>query len=279
MTTIDVGDPLPIEFRVYNSSGVLATPGAITCTLTAPDGTTTTPALTASATGVYALTTTAMATTVGRWTARGVATGANASSTTLTFNVQPATPATIIGLAEARTALNWPSTDTTNDEELRSYLEAATEVVEDIVGPVITRTYSEQHRSGGSAIALAHYPVLAVSSLVSYAPSATTWTVAATPDVASGNQFTLDATTGVVTARGSKFTGEVWVTYTAGRSVTPPAIREACVEIVKSRWQASQQTLSGMPGVSVSGTSGKTYVVPYLAEALLRPYMQAGGFA
>lgn len=280
----EVGNKVTAAIEVRNSSGALTSLGtAPTCTITLPDGTTASATVTTTATGCYSAvyTTTQAGRHVRTWNSVSQ-TNSDDFPVTDVFNVVSATPASIISLDEARAALNWPDTDTDNNEELRSFLDAATEVVEDLVGPVVTRTYTEQHTSGGGAIALNHYPVLAVSSFVEYTPAAITWTKADNPAAAVGNQFTINTANGVIRARwGASFAGECWVTYTAGRAVTPPAIREACVEIVKARWQQSQQgnARPDLGGVQITGVSGKTYVVPYLAEALLKPYMQAGGFA
>ncbi len=53
MATYYIGGVAPLTFKVRDSSGALVTPSTITLVITKPDGTTTTPTLTNSSTGVY----------------------------------------------------------------------------------------------------------------------------------------------------------------------------------------------------------------------------------
>jgi hypothetical protein len=56
------------------------------------------------------------------------------------FDVHSAAAPQLFSIAEARSALREPAATTTDDEEIRGYIVAATRVVEDVYGPVVPAT-------------------------------------------------------------------------------------------------------------------------------------------
>ena len=78
MAVFDLGDVANLTITVRNSSGVAANAGSVACTITQPDGTSSTPAVSNTGTGTYSAGFTP--TQAGRHLIRWVATGANASS-------------------------------------------------------------------------------------------------------------------------------------------------------------------------------------------------------
>jgi hypothetical protein len=257
----DLGDVVPLTVEIRDAAGVLAAAGAITLTVTLPDGTVATPSVSNPSTGRYQVD--YPTTQVGRHTARWVATGANSSAYVDVFDVRPADPGYIISLAAAKAALNIPATSTGDDEEIRALIEAVTAVVEDYrKEAVVRRTVVERISArGSSSILLKTAPVISVTSVAS---GSTTWT-----------GLTVDPDLGEVSSAGAPFTGDLTVTYVAGRAVIPANFVEAAKVIVKHLW-AVQQTpgmgsrVMGVGGDDISaGIAGLGFALPNRAAELL----------
>lgn len=285
----DLGSIAPLGLEIRDSTGALANASSVTVTVTLPDGSTNAPSVTNPSTGTYQANYTT--TQAGHHTARWVATGTNAVTHTIAFDVWPTDPRFIISLAEARDALNLPASDTSNDDELRLFIAAATLVIEDVVGPIVGgASYTEQHRPSGSKVVLYKARPLTFTSVKEYTGgTATTLTQAATPDVATDNQFTVDPATSVLTRRyagGAEcdFGDEVWVTYTAGASTVPSNVLIAARELVQRSYGESQQ--GGLPAFDgssegdeplVSTPSG--WLIPERVMQWLAPHdREMGGF-
>jgi hypothetical protein len=145
-------------------------------------------------------------------------------------------------------------------------LAGITPVIEDIVGPVIPKTYTEVV-SGSEKLRLGVTPLISVTSVVpftsygtSYVPASMRWTENGVVVLNYGGCF-----------YGDRFT----VTYVAGRKPVPPNISLAAKMILKHMWE-SQRGSSGTPyqgdpqedfTVTPSG-----YLIPYRASALLTPH-------
>lgn len=236
MTTYEVGQTLTFGLSVYDAAGALANVGTIgSATITRPDGTTTTVTPTTSATGLYAAT--HVSTQAGRY--RCTFTGSGANSGALPWSdvadVWPADPRLIISLADAKAELNHV-TDV-NDDELRLYIAATTEVIEEIVGRVLTATLTETFDGGKAAVLLSEHAT-AITSV-------TVGGVATTNYVAN-----LDA--GIVyagsTSSPTSFTWgrqNVMVTYTTGGSSIDPNIVLAARVVAAHLYQVGQQKRGG----------------------------------
>lgn len=228
--TIPLGALAPITVEVRNAAGVLTSPSTKTLTITLPDLTTTSPAMTDTG-GL--LTYDHPTTLAGRHTWRVVTTGP-VTATTGEFNVSASDPGWIMSLADAKAHLN--ETGTLQDEEIRAFMATVTEVVESIVGPVVVRTYTnERVRSGSSALLLLHPPVISVTSVTSVSGSPT-WTTG----------FDVDAAAGIVRLSiGGYFTGGPWnVTYVAGRTVIPARFVQAGKEMLWHLWSTQRGATS-----------------------------------
>lgn len=80
-----LGEPVPLTFEVLDTNGDLADAGAVTLTVTLPNGTTANPSVTHSDTGVYLCD--YIPATAGRHAARFVATGTNSGAAEDVFDV------------------------------------------------------------------------------------------------------------------------------------------------------------------------------------------------
>lgn len=268
----DLGDLVPLTVEVRDTAGALANAGAVTLTVTLPDGTTATPSVSSPSTGRYQAD--YAPPTAGRYVARWVATGLNASAHVETFDVRPGDPGYLLSLSAAKAALNIPATDLGDDEELRSMLEAVTAAVEDHRREtIVRRTVVEQLRPAPTRrLVLGHSPVISLTSIVRLFDGVT-WTL-------PGDAVLVDAAAGVVASYGAVFSGDLTVTYVAGYQIVPANVTEAAKIILRHLWQ-TQQTPGMGPRVFGGGEDsapvGLGFAIPNRAVELLggRPPMIA----
>lgn len=163
----------------------------------------------------------------------------------------------IVSLADARAHLNFTA-DTSHDTELQGFIDAATPVIEDIVGAIVSTTWTaEEHDArGGRVIFLRHPPVFDVTTVTEYRMgTAYTLTEVATPALAAANTYAVDLTTGRILRGWSAMWGWgysygdiIQVTYESGRATVPANIRLAALELIRHLYQLSQQ--GGRPAFS-----------------------------
>ncbi len=189
--------------------------------------------------------------------------------------------ADILDLPGARAAIRVQATDTSHDSDLTAtYIPATTVIVEDQVGPVMTRTGLTYTRDGGrSTISL---------------PSATTGVtqVTETGTVLVANQdYTVNLASGIVT-RGSVQQPYIFlpgqqnivVTYNVGYAAAPANVKANVVLaariILAHLWQSDQQGYRpqfGAPDNDVVMTPSG-FAIPRRAASLLRPTPNLPGF-
>lgn len=262
---IDLGDPVVLTFKVTDASGNPAAAGAAVATVTLPDASTSTPAVTNPSLGTYQAT---FATTqAGRHGVKWVATGANAQVFTDVFNVAASSPGLIISLAEARVALGLNAASTATDGDIRGHILAATPVMEDLVGPIIPRTCVETHDGGSGTVRLLCAPVLTITSVSesygNFVRTLTAQPLDTGPFDAYG--YTVDLNDGILTRRVSGSAGmfqvgrrNVLVTYVAGRAVVRDNLLNATRELVKFYAQKTQTPnrpdMGAADGVAMTST-------------------------
>jgi hypothetical protein len=260
---IDLGDLYRCNYTNLTPAGGPATAGTMTLTITLPDGTAATPVVvTATGAGVYTYDYPTVQ--AGRHSARWLGTGANPGAHVEVFDVRPADVPYIVSLADAKAQLNM--TATAQDEELRSYLEATTGVVERHLGQaVVRRTFTEEHSSAGSVV-LDWPPVVSLTSMA-LVDGTYTWDVA-----------TLHVSPwGVVTSpRGVAPYGRVTVAYTAGMAIVPQHYALAARIILQHLWETQRGSSGGArPGglgdtfALKTNSSGMGYAIPNRAVELL----------
>ena len=171
-------------------------------------------------------------------------------------------------------------TDDRNAFELQRFIDAATNVVEQQIGPILPVSYTETQNVGGfSTLVLNHAPVQSVQSVTEY-----TWGVAQvltsqplgfTPTTTLG--YMLDSNSGIMVRRSSgfqaNFYGPVTVSYTVGRATVPAAVQLATLIIVAHLWQ-TQRGSSPLPslGGDVAPPVGQVAGIPALALDLLKGF-------
>ena len=247
MTTYEVGQTATVAISIYDSTGVLADLGGgnPTCTVTKPDGTTGTATVTKTATGKYQGAYVTTSAGRHRFTFTGSGTNSGALPWSDVVDVWPADPRLILSLADAKSALNVPSGTRVNDDELRLYIAATTEVIEDIVGAVLSSTRTQTFDGGGYALLLWERP-LAITSVTANGVALT-----------AGSGYVADMSAGVIYGGSTYCTDEftpgrqnIVVSYTTGSSSIDPNIILAAREEVRFLYQIGQQ--GGRPSLGGS---------------------------
>lgn len=262
----DLGDTVRLTAECVDADGTLVNATSVTLTVTLPDGTDETETVPTPATaGQYTFD--FVSSVAGRHAVRWVFTGPNTAFTDV-FDVRPASPPLIVSLADAKAHLN--ITGTRDDEELRGWVEAATDVVENYVGPCVRRTFSEVFHLpwyGVRSVALNRSPVIAVTAISG----------------ASLTDIDTDTSFGIVRHIGDgKFSDRIEITYTAGRTVIPANITKAALIILQHLWQTQRNGSRGaLPGAmdSVDPIPGIGYAVPNRALQLMDAYRLPPGVA
>jgi hypothetical protein len=298
MGPYDLGAAVPpgdLQFVVTDDGGnpVDASPDPPVLTITLPDATTATPAVTQQGTGTYVPASHFLTTQAGHhlwaWTVAGEWPGAYVDS----FEVRPSPDPTIISLAEARDILKMGS-DTSRDGVIRAYSQAITEWIEYTVGPVVTRQVTETVRSQGRVMILGKPPVRTDLGTALNNPdrrdgSTSNGLVSVTPLMTYGFMYDLDQL--LVTESGEVrhyagfpffYSGDPYpqyeVVYWAGRKVIPWGIYEAHKIALKHVWAVERGSASGAAGAATYGESETTvtgygFAVPNRAIELLTPHM------
>lgn len=257
MSTYELGQTLVFTVQVVDDAGAAADLGGgnPTCTVTRPDGTTTTATVTKPAGAGLYWGSLASSNQVGRW--RGVFTGTGTNSGKLPYtdviDVWPADPRLIISLADAKAELNHVSD--VNDDELRLFIAATTEIVEHLVGRVLSTSLTETFNGGKTAVLLSERAT-AITSVTVDGVSL------------SAAEYVADLTSGIVYAGSSSapntFTygrQNVVVTYTTGASSIAPSVISGARTIAAHLYASSQQSRRGR-GRSGDG-DGTTIVLGY----------------
>lgn len=275
----DLGAVVPLAVTVTDAAGDATDADTVTLAVTLPDGTAaagitvTNPPAT---TGQYSYDYTP--TQAGRHTVRWTTTGP-ATAYTDVFHVHAAGTAALISLAVAKAHLNIAAAVTTHDAELRDAILTASDVVEGIVGQVGRRTVVETHSGRGTpGLALRQTPALAVTEV----------TVNGTVVAADGYNLS-DA--GVL-YRVSGYTDLSWpagrnnitVTYTAGRTSTPPAVLDAVKELVRINFRpqlgGNYSPFDGAGGDDLGGGAVRLgFFVPNRIMTSLQRHADVAGFA
>lgn len=275
----DLGDSVRLQAECRDPGGTLANAATATLTITLPDGTTVTPSVTnpPSETGVYSVDYPTVQ--AGRHGVRWVFTTPAAAYTDM-FDVRPAAPQLILSLADGRRHLRYAAGDTSDDEQIREWLESITELVEALCGPCVRRTAVEDHTisSGGTyELALRRTPVLAVTSATGILTGGPTYAGASLDVDSNGVMRRLD---------GGRLYGPLRVTYTVGRVIIPANLSSAARIILQHLWRT--QYGASRAGAGIGGgddfsvtepVTGFGYAIPNRAMQLMEPHRLPPGVA
>lgn len=270
MALYDIGDQVELTIYVTTDAGVAAT-ATVTCTITLPDGTTSSPSPTTSATGTYSISyaATQAGTHYVRWVADAID-GSAAEDDIFedSFTVSASTNA-YVSLAEAKSFLNL--SDTADDDELLAYLEWACDLAQEVADTQFARkTVVDTLSSDGasSLLVLSTKPVLSITSVTERgtALSATGYSC----DLRWGHLHRLTATYDRTTWA-SGYRSNV-VTYVAGYEVIPTPVRFATLQILEHLWSNQRNRASGRPTRDDFPNAGANWNLPNKARDILMDY-------
>lgn len=234
----DLGDAVQLAYANTDSSGNPANAGTVTLTITAPDGTTSTPAVTNPSTGSYVAT--YQTTQVGLHGSRWLATGVNPGASTDVFTTSDPAILPIVSLADAKAWISLPASSAVDAQKIRDTLANATELAENYCNRSLRRKTQVQRFSGSYAntyLMLNDPPILSMTSVVE---SGNTLTL--------GSEYVLDPVAGIL-YRGI-YPGLVpWypgvdniiVTYVSGYAAPPLVAVQGVKDIFRWLWQTTQQ--------------------------------------
>ena len=275
---ISAGGQYPIAFDVKGADGVLVHASTATLTITLPDGTTATPAITdAAVPGQYRL---SYQTTIpGRYTTHAVTTGL-VTSWDDEWDVAATPWPAMVSLADAKAQLNMDPAIHDDDDELRDFIAAATGAAEAykhevIVRRTVTDTLDLSSQGGygygwGYGLRrqkfwLRSVPVISLTSVVAWDGSVT-WDVTQMRAAPSGL---------VKVMGGMPVSGLADVTYLAGYQVISANYKRGALVILQHLWETQRG-----PGTAASGVigseehwrqPGEFFSVPDKAKELMGP--------
>lgn len=172
-------------------------------------------------------------------------------------------------LSDLKTHLNIPANDTTNDAELQSVLDAAVELVGQMVGPLAPETVTETHYGLYTGLlVLKRAPVVSVTSIV---------TTLVSPTTVDPDYYVLDGASGMVRLlSGRVLAGDHTVTYQAGWLVLPAPIRLATLIVAAHLWDTQRVPGARRPGFGQAAepqaATPMGFAIPNRAATLLEPY-------
>ena len=175
-------------------------------------------------------------------------------------------------LATLKKHLNKSAAVSADDDELADILEAAIDVVGNIVGPLTGDPITETHYGTyGAQLVLRKMPVTELTAISPRAVPGVT-TTPLDPD-----DYVLDTETGILrVANGGWFVGDYTVTYSTGRATVPAAIRLAVMIVAAHLWETQRGTAPTPlqePEFDNAGFNpGQGYAIPNRAVELLAPY-------
>lgn len=288
-----LGQDVPVSVGVVNNNGVPSNAASVVATVTNPDGTVQTPAVTNPSTGSYQ----AIVPTVsqsGTYLVRWVASGSGFYFVYESqFQVQPSTVEQIVDLQSVKAHLNMNPSDVSQDAELLGFILAATPIIRDIIGPVLPESHTEFFDGGNGTIVLPWQPVISIQSVYEYyGLSAFLLTEQQLGQQMNAFSFTVDYVTGQVTRR--TFGGQaarfaigdknVKVVWTAGRADIPYNVRLGALELIRHNWQMTQQGGRGRWRASGAGGGDEMtvpigFAVPDRVVEMLAPHRRPPGVA
>lgn len=248
----ELGSVYPAALDVFDENRQPANPDTAVLSITQPDQTVVTPAVTLPPAAVGQLRYPFVTAQPGRHVVRWLTSGP-VSAYTDVFDVLDAAPPSIISLADAKQTLQMDPADHTDDDELRAKLRAITRSVERVMNTVYAyRTVTERIERPvlgvpwemSSALRLTSVPVISLISLQTISPTGTVVTVYDTV-----NNLWTDPESGLVHRNnGPPFAGRMDAVYTAGMTVIPENIIEGSRVLLQAVWE-TRRGPGGVNGV------------------------------
>lgn len=245
---------------VVRDTAWVPTDATVVLTVTAPDGTVSTPALTHPAIGTYYGDVTFSQ--AGDWLCVWTSTGAVVSVDSDQIHVIPSS-LRIVGLAEVKEHGN--ITTTASDRELLDFIGTSQQMIEDLVGVTVPQTITETVYSSSGTLWFSYAPILSVTSVTEYG---------ATVDP---GLYVIDAAAGSITRTDRRYwyaaeVSPVTYVYRAGRVPIPEGIRWGAKELTIALWRSTQAQRGGRSrGEDAATPAG--YALPNRVREALSPFL------
>lgn len=280
-----VGDTVRIG-NTFSVSDVNTDPTTVTLVVTDPSGNTegtytyAGSTITKTATGVYHkdLTVDEDGVWEYKWTGTGVA--ADIAAGTFTVWAVDTDDIDVLTLTEAKTAVGLEQTNTTADDALHTLVTAVSAQLDELCGPVRTRSFTETHDGGWYSIRLRHRPVYSITTVTEYDNTTATTLTAETNAAKATSNYLHDGTagkvaSGIIRRRSGNSDAtfpdgrrNVEVVYVAGRSanteVVPAKFKQAASMMLRNVWTAEMAS-----GTQTFDAFGEQAVNPLLGPGML----------
>lgn len=256
--------------------GVADHAGAITLTVTRPDGDALAGVGTVTASGT-SYTATVPTPIAGRYFLRWLDTTGNDLAYTDVLDVWPQDVRLIVSLDDIRKGLSLGTANTADNDLLRLVAASATPIIEDIVGTVVSEQKTQIADGGKSGVALYERATEIVSVTVGGVALA-------------ADEYVFDRNASIVYAGGTTSPTvfdwgrqNVTIVYKAGNDTIAPNVRFATMELIRHLWQIGHQAQRpGMGPLAVAADAQYTpmgFAVPKRVIELLQASARVDGFA
>ena len=269
----DLGDKVYLTWNTVDSSGNAVNPGTVTLNITQPDGTTSSVSTATSTTGTY--TASFLPTQVGRHILAWAATGSYPQAFSDIFEVRDIADIGIVGYDECLEFLNIPAANA-NENEVRRFIDAATDLAETYVGQVLgRRTFTNELYDGGTEFIRIRNPkAISISSV--YENGALVSPSAYVLDYTGQRLYRIGSGTLYATNSYGYWTqgmNNIQITYVAGYVNPPMSAKQGVLEIIRHLWQTQRGAINVMSRTNSGDElySAPTYSLPRRAMELLDP--------
>ena len=269
----DLGDKVYLTWNTVDSSGAAVNPGTVTLNITLPDATNVSVTTATSITGTY--TASYLPTQVGRHILAWSATGSYPQAFSDIFEVRDINDIGIVGYDEVLEFLNIP-TASANENEVRRFIDASTDLAETYVGQVLgRRTFTNELYDGGTEFIRIRNPkAISITSVTEngLAVSASNYVL----DYTGQRLYRIGSGTLYATNSYGYWTqgmNNVSITYVAGYVNPPMSAKQGVLEIIRHLWQTQRGAINVMSRTQSGDElySTPTYSLPRRAMELLDP--------
>ena len=256
----------------------------VALTVTAPDGTTATPTVTQASPSVSVIPAAQVGVYLLGWSVSGTLTDVLPDQFTV---VAPSLG--LVSFSELKDQLNISTTDASGDAKLRRFIQSASDVVQNITGPVLPLAVTHTVQGGSSYVILPHRWVKSITTVQEFWGGTVIYTLTnQQPGTGTtGFGYTWDAaiskivrTSGGFEANFKAGQNAVIVTYIAGMQTIPQDISDATGELIRHWWANGQQPWRS--AFSPSGDDAGSqpimgYAIPNRVIEMLTPYRKKPG--
>lgn len=269
----DLGDKVYLTWNTVDPTGAAVNPGTVTLNITLPDASNVSVTTATSTTGTY--TASYLPTQVGRHIIAWAATGSYPQAYSDIFEVRDINDIGICGYDEVLEYLNIPAANA-NENEVRRFIDAATDLAETYVGQVLgRRTFTNELYDGGTEFIRIRNPK-AISITSVYENGALVPSSNYVLDYTGQRLYRIGSGTLYATNSYGYWTqgmNNIQITYVAGYVNPPMSAKQGVLEIIRHLWQTQRGAINVM-GRTQSGDelyTGSTYSLPRRAMELLDP--------